>query len=427
VAAAVVVQQMVPAVAAGVLFTADPVTGRRDHVVVEAAPGLGDALVSGRVTPQRWIVDARTRAILAAPDAAGTAVLDPEWLGELVGLGLRAAELFGEPQDLEWAVARGRCWLLQSRPITSLFPLPPSAPPPGVDLRVYMPLNLVAQGMTEPFTPAGTAFFLGMGRATLRPRIARRRVRIHPPRMSVVADRIYYDVTPLLSSPRLAARLAKQLQLKDPTAGAALREWLDRNAGRLPRQRRVAVPVGIAAWLVGQLPATIAAVAAPGRARRRMLVRAEAELARLRHEAAALAAPRAQAEFLSGPLPVRTFDLVMAQLPPLYAGLLAIPLAERLTERWLGSSAGVEPATPMAAARPDRRDGPEPGAGGPSLRDRRRGALVDQSARAGVPGAVRAPRAGPGDRPRPAPLHRRPRLRCRAAAWLPGGRRDPRG
>ncbi|OLT00443.1 hypothetical protein BJF90_35210 [Pseudonocardia sp. CNS-004] len=142
VAVAVVVQRMVPAEVAGVLFTADPVTGRRDHVVVEAAAGLGEAVVSGQVTPDRWVLDARTREVLTRPnrDSAG---LTRDQLDRVVGLGLRAAEEFGSPQDVEWAVAEGRCWLLQSRPITSLFPLPPARE--GDGLRVYLPVTLAAQ------------------------------------------------------------------------------------------------------------------------------------------------------------------------------------------------------------------------------------------------------------------------------------------
>ena len=122
--AAVVVQRMVPADVAGVLFTADPLTGRRDQVVVEAVRGRGDRLVGGQVTPQRWTVDGPSRAVLAGPDRSDGPVLDDGRLAEIVGLGLRAAAVLGAPQDLEWATASGRCWLLQARPITSLFPLP---------------------------------------------------------------------------------------------------------------------------------------------------------------------------------------------------------------------------------------------------------------------------------------------------------------
>ncbi|MGY5190556.1 UNVERIFIED_CONTAM: hypothetical protein FO487_22725, partial [Bacillus amyloliquefaciens DSM 7 = ATCC 23350] len=67
--------------------------------------------------------------------------------------------IFGMPQDLEWALREEKIWLLQSRPITSLFPVPPVT---GPGLRVYIPVMLVAQGIAEPMTPAGNAFFCAM-------------------------------------------------------------------------------------------------------------------------------------------------------------------------------------------------------------------------------------------------------------------------
>ena len=123
IALAVVVQQMVPALAAGVLFTADPVSGRRNHIVVEATAGLGEALVSGWVTPHRWTIDAQTKQVVSEsnhPDSESPP-LNVDQLDGLVALGARVAETFGSPQDIEWAIDGGRCWLLQSRPITSLF------------------------------------------------------------------------------------------------------------------------------------------------------------------------------------------------------------------------------------------------------------------------------------------------------------------
>ncbi|MCE6997476.1 pyruvate, phosphate dikinase [Saccharothrix sp. S26] len=114
VAIAVVVQQMVPAEAAGVLFTANPVTGDRTETVVNAAPGLGEALVGGSVTPDEYVVGAdgrvrRTGSLL--PDAR---------VRELAALGARIQELHGVPVDVEWAVAGDRVAVLQARPITAL-------------------------------------------------------------------------------------------------------------------------------------------------------------------------------------------------------------------------------------------------------------------------------------------------------------------
>jgi pyruvate,water dikinase len=119
VAMAVVVQQMVDASKSGVLFTADPVHGRRDRLVVEAASGLGEQVVSGEVTPDHYVLDrhgAIKRSRLAAEQ-----VLTGADCEQLARLGRQLAELHGHPQDIEWAFDQaGTLFLLQSRPITTL-------------------------------------------------------------------------------------------------------------------------------------------------------------------------------------------------------------------------------------------------------------------------------------------------------------------
>jgi pyruvate,water dikinase len=122
---AVVVQRMVPAESAGVLFTANPVTGARDEVVVEAGTGLGDAVAAGTVTPEQAVLDKRTGRILGWR-AAREAVLDHRQLRRLLRLGVEVERRAGAPQDVEWAWAAGRPYLLQSRAVTALPPPPPA-------------------------------------------------------------------------------------------------------------------------------------------------------------------------------------------------------------------------------------------------------------------------------------------------------------
>jgi pyruvate,water dikinase len=117
-AMAVVVQRMVDAEKAGVLFTANPVNARRDELVVEAVFGLGEQVVSGEVTPDHYVLDragARKRDRLANGGVLG----DDELLA-LAELGQQLESHFGSPQDVEWAIADGTLWLLQSRPVTTL-------------------------------------------------------------------------------------------------------------------------------------------------------------------------------------------------------------------------------------------------------------------------------------------------------------------
>ncbi|MFE4541271.1 PEP/pyruvate-binding domain-containing protein [Arthrobacter sp. NPDC056727] len=144
VAIAVVVQKMVPADAAGVMFKANPVTGERSETVVDASPGLGEAVVSGRVTPEHYVLDGRGRLrsfapgggeVVVSPDAGGGTREQPgrrssdpsltaDQLRELADLGRKSQAHFGRPQDMEWALAGGRIHVLQSRPMTALPPQP---------------------------------------------------------------------------------------------------------------------------------------------------------------------------------------------------------------------------------------------------------------------------------------------------------------
>jgi pyruvate, water dikinase len=117
-AMAVVVQKMVEPDKSGVVFTVDPVQRRRDRMIVEAVLGLGEQVVSGHVTPDHYVID-RTGGVVCERLVDG-GVLEPDELQRLAELGRRLEEHFGSPQDVEWAIAEGRIYLLQSRPVTTL-------------------------------------------------------------------------------------------------------------------------------------------------------------------------------------------------------------------------------------------------------------------------------------------------------------------
>lgn len=174
---AVVVQQMVEADAAGVMFTANPANGRRDQTVISAAWGLGEAVVGGTVTTDDLVVESATGRVLSrqtadkdvmtVPTENGTAeqpvaearrrapVLDDAAAADLARYGQRSAGHFGAPQDIEWARAGGRFFLLQSRPITAL-PEPaadvPDTWPVPYPKGMYFRASIVEQ-MPDPLTP----------------------------------------------------------------------------------------------------------------------------------------------------------------------------------------------------------------------------------------------------------------------------------
>jgi pyruvate,water dikinase len=116
----VVVQRMVDAAAAGVLFTADPVSGRRNCLIIDAVPGTGEKLVAGEVTPDHYVLS-RDGEVLAMQRQDSVPLLTVEQLRELAAGGVRAEHDYGKPLDLEWALGRdGRIHWLQARPITRL-------------------------------------------------------------------------------------------------------------------------------------------------------------------------------------------------------------------------------------------------------------------------------------------------------------------
>ncbi len=120
-AMAVVVQALVPAVAAAVAFTRHPVTGRTDQLLVNAAPGLGEAMVSGLVTPDTIVIDKGDCSVteFTPGDQPGGPALSGDALSELAGLCLDVERAFGAPVDIEAALATDGWYLLQARPITT--------------------------------------------------------------------------------------------------------------------------------------------------------------------------------------------------------------------------------------------------------------------------------------------------------------------
>ena len=193
VAMGVIVQAMVAADISGVLFTANPNTGARDELVVNASFGLGEAIVSGEVTPDTYVLDRESLTpketrlgskgvMIVAADGQGTgsqktttkdvpearrgeSALSEALLGELAALGVRVEEHFGGvPQDIEWAVADERSWLLQARPITNLPPAPLRNvrwEPPRTG-SVWMRRQVV-EHMPEPLSPLFEELYLQEG------------------------------------------------------------------------------------------------------------------------------------------------------------------------------------------------------------------------------------------------------------------------
>ncbi len=176
VALAVIVQVMVPAEASGVMFTANPTSGARDEIIIDATWGLGEAIVGGMITPDHIVADKQTggikqvaigdKALMTVSAATGTeerAVEEPKrhaqvlsavQVAELAELGTAIEELFGVPQDIEWCLAGSAFSVVQSRPITALPPAPVEwiSPIPGAK---WMKDIQAAEWVKAPPSPLG--------------------------------------------------------------------------------------------------------------------------------------------------------------------------------------------------------------------------------------------------------------------------------
>lgn len=247
VALAVVVQRMVDAAVAGVLFTANPVTGRRHEAVIDASPGLGEAVVSGAVNPDHFVVDTATGAIperrpgdkaiairplpgggterTVLPPDSGPSLDDAE-VRELAALGSTVERHYGAPQDIEWAIdAAGKLWLVQSRPITTLYPLPDPRPdlpePDGV--RVFLCFSL-AQGLTRPLTPMGMAGFrLIAGSVARSAGFDVPEPRNGPAPYRQAGQRLFVDFTPVVRSSVGRAIVPRVFDIMEARSAAVLR------------------------------------------------------------------------------------------------------------------------------------------------------------------------------------------------------------
>ncbi|MFI9353862.1 rifamycin-inactivating phosphotransferase [Streptomyces lydicus] len=227
---AVVVQQMVFPHASGILFTADPVTGNRKVATVDAGFGLGEALVSGLVNPDVFkvregevvarTIAAKQRAIHALP-AGGTqevaidsqrqeqpALTDAQVV-RLVQLGRRIEAHFGCPQDIEWCLVDDDFRIVQSRPITTLFPIPETG---DQENHVYVSVGH-QQMMTDPMKPLGLSLWQLTAMVP----------------MPVAGGRLFVDVTRRLASPASRAGLLDLIGRGDPLVRDALETVLDRD------------------------------------------------------------------------------------------------------------------------------------------------------------------------------------------------------
>lgn len=309
---AVVVQAMVAPRASGVLFTADPMTGARSLARVDAVRGLGEALVSGAVTPASLAV--RGDEVIER-GGEGDPVLDDDEVLDLVALGRRIEAHLGVPQDIEWCLGGDGFAIVQSRPITTLFPIPANAAD-GAN-HVYVSVGH-QQMMTDPFTPFGLSFHQ----------------LIAGPPMFEAAGRLFVDVTMMLASPETRPAVIDALGTSDPLIGQALEAVADR-PGFLPDPPAQLPPAPPKVREIPLLPADPAIVA-------ELIGRSQASVAQLAEDIAGRTGTDLLA-FIEGDIPeLRRVLTDPDSRPVIFAGFgAALRLNDDLLE-WLGEKNVVD-------------------------------------------------------------------------------------
>ncbi|OOC61707.1 phosphoenolpyruvate synthase [Paenibacillus ihbetae] len=239
----VIIQKMVFPEASGIMFTADPMTGSRKVVSIDAGYGLGEALVSGLVSADGYKiredeiiekrVAAKTMAIYARseggtetkpihPDQQKSQTLTDEQILQLGRIGRQIEAYYGQPQDIEWCLAQDNFYIVQSRPITTLFPIPEAK---DQDNHVYISVGH-QQMMTDPIKPLGLSIYLLTTPAPMR----------------TAGGRLFVDI-----APRLATRAGREALMhtlgSDPLIKGALMTIIKRDSIKLlPDDPTVQVP-----------------------------------------------------------------------------------------------------------------------------------------------------------------------------------------
>lgn len=225
----VIVQRMVFPQASGVLFTADPMTCNRNLLTIDASFGLGEALVSGiasadnykvwegqivnkRIAAKKLAIYGRkeggTETLQVASDQQKTQTLLDGQILQLARIGRQIEAYFNQPQDIEWCLAHDTFYIVQSRPITTLYPIPEAH---DSENHVYVSVGH-QQMMTDPMKPLGLSFWL----------------LTTPANMRIAGGRLFVDVAPMLASSAGRETLINTLGKSDPLIKDALTTVLER-------------------------------------------------------------------------------------------------------------------------------------------------------------------------------------------------------
>ncbi len=254
----VVVQLLAAGDRAGILFTSNPVNNRDDEILINASWGLGEAVVSGEVSPDQWsikyangeiveryiakkeVMTVRTRDGVKTENVPThlqeKPVLSHAEIKELASVARKCEAYFGEPQDMEWVIMDNKLYLVQARPITSLYPVDDLRKSDQERLKMYMCFNLIGQQVNEPFTPLGIEYWRLTNSAYTYYFYNQKKRILDPPFVKDFGGRMYLEMSHLLSKKMYQKKLPNSLSIKDPLAGKILEQFIEKNQSTLSSQ-----------------------------------------------------------------------------------------------------------------------------------------------------------------------------------------------
>jgi len=294
---AVIVQKMIKSQKAGILFTANPLNNHRGQFLINSSWGLGEAVVSGIVTPDRFVLSKNegkviekdifeknvqvvyhkngTRQTKVPEELISNPSLTSSELKELYNLAKDIDNYYKKPMDIEWAIKEGKCYLLQARAITGLYPLPDKiSDPEKSGLELYFSFTRIAQGITNPMTPMGLeiqrlemwATLINLGFATGK----------YPEAFKTAGGRVYWNITKLLRNPKHWDRVGGFLAEKDPVAEQVLLDFLDTNKKEITQKNeKINLSFKFFVFLAGFFKKVIGAIMQPDRAPERSIALVE--------------------------------------------------------------------------------------------------------------------------------------------------------
>lgn len=346
VALSVVVQRMVQPQVSGIMFTADPITGHRYLVSIDASFGLGEALVSGLVTADLYQVDKRTKAIVKQqigdkqlaiyprPEGGVERVeltgeertrpsLTPAQVVALAEIGAKIESHYKQSQDIEWCLENEQIYIVQSRPITSLYPLPKPLPTDEA-LHLYLSFGHI-QVMTDPMHVLAQSIFqtalpFGRNGKWLNPYI------------KAAGGRLFIELTPLLRHPLTRKIALNFLPLVDPLIAEAMREVSARPEFLAQGERVKLTAVGQFMWPLLQRTLANFWADQPEQAAQKVTEIGQKMVQQVQNSLHQAPAGKARLEALRHELYGMFFPLMRQMLPEIIPGMISMGLLTYFTK-----------------------------------------------------------------------------------------------